>query len=262
MTMVRLRDIEVRYRAAGEGRPLVMLHGLAQDGRSWAGVQAALASWRSYALDLRGHGATTLGEADGTLEQLGADLVAFLEELTGPAACLGYSLGGTIALWAAAQRPDLVARAVVAGTSTVVGRAAVGFFEDRIRLITQDRAAFAEALRNDTAKQIVAPGADLAALTAERLEAIGDGGGYVNAARAMAALAGAPLTPRLHDIRCPVDVIGGDRDMFCPRKAADIIVEALPDGAYREIADAGHLMSVDQPAAYAAAITAALARRD
>ncbi len=77
MTMVRLRDIEVRFRAAGEGRPVVMLHGLAQDGRSWAGVQAALGGWRSYALDLRGHGATTLGAADGTLEQLGADLIAF-----------------------------------------------------------------------------------------------------------------------------------------------------------------------------------------
>lgn len=262
MTLVSLRDIEVCYSVAGEDRPLVMLHGLAQDHRSWADVQASLTGYRSHAIDLRGHGASTLGDADGSLGQLGGDLIAFLEEVTGPAVCLGYSLGGTIVLWVAAERPDLVTQAVVAGTSTVVGRAAVGFFEERIKMIGADRAAFDAALRDDTAKQIVAPGADLSALTAERIAAIGDGGGYINAARAMAAMHGASLTPRLENIRCPVDVIGGDGDMFCPRKAADIIVEALPNGVYREIAGAGHLMSVDQPAAYAAAITQALARRE
>jgi pimeloyl-ACP methyl ester carboxylesterase len=262
MTTVRLRDIEVGYAAAGAGRPVVMIHGLGQDGRSFADVQASLPGYRSFALDLRGHGKSTLGTAEGTLEQLGGDLIAFLEEVTGPAACLGYSLGGTVVLWAAAERPDLITQAVVAGTSTVVGRAAVGFFEERIQMVGGDRAAFAQALQDDTAKQVVAPGTDVAALTAERMEAIGDGGGYINAARAMAAMQGSPLTPRLAEIRCPVDVIGGENDMFCPRKAADIILEALPDATYHEIEGAGHLMSIDRPEAYAAAIMEALARRE
>ena len=99
-------------------------------------------------------------------------------------------------------------RAVVSGTSTVVGRAAAGFFEDRIALIRTDRAAFAAALREDTAAQIVTSGADLDAITARRLEAVGDGRGYVNAARAMQAMHAAPLTGALGQLRCPVDVIG------------------------------------------------------
>jgi pimeloyl-ACP methyl ester carboxylesterase len=44
-----------------------------------------------------------------------------------------------------------------------------------------------------------------------------------------------------------VDVIGGERDTFCPKKAADIMLAALPDATYRELPASGHLMSVDAP---------------
>ena len=265
---IRLGDIEVGYTERGAGPPVVMVHGLAEDRRSWSLAQERLADYRTFAYDLRGHGETEAGDrdgdgdgdGDGTLDQLAGDLARFLEALTGPAACLGYSLGGTIVLALAAARPDLVTRAVVSGTSSVVGRAAAGFFEERIGMLGSDRAAFEAALRDDTAAQIVTPGADLDAITRRRIEAVGDGRGYVNAARAMQGLRDAPLTGALARIRCPVDVIGGDGDRFCPRRAADIILAELADGAYHEIADCGHLMTVDQPEAYSVTLRAALER--
>ena len=135
---VRLVDIDVGYTRMGEGPPAVMLHGLAEDRSSWADVQRRLSDFTTYAYDLRGHGESDLGEAEGTLEQLGGDLIAFLEAQTGPADCIGYSLGGAVVLWVAARRPDLVTRATVAGTSTVVGRRAAEFFRDRIETIRSD----------------------------------------------------------------------------------------------------------------------------
>ena len=254
----RLADIDVGYTRMGEGPPAVMLHGLAEDRNSWADVQRRLSDFTTYAYDLRGHGETGLGEAEGTLEQLGSDLIAFLEALTGPADCIGYSLGGAIVLWVAARRPDLVTRATVAGTSTVVGRRAAGFFRERIETIRSDFSGFASALKEDTRQQLVVAGDQLEAVTARRLEAIGTGDGYVNAARAMARLNEEPLTQLLPDIACPVHVIGGESDVFCPRKAADIMIAALRHGTYHEVAQAGHLMSVDQPEAYAEAIRNAL----
>ena len=253
-----LADIAVGYTRMGEGPPAVMLHGLAEDRNSWADVQRRLGDFTTYACDLRGHGETELGEAEGTLEQLGGDLIGFLEALTGPADCIGYSLGGAVVLWVAAKRPDLVRRATVAGTSTVVGRRAAGFFRDRIETIQSDFPSFAHALKEDTRQQLVVAGDRLDEVAARRLEAIGDGGGYVNAARAMARLHDDPLTRLLPDIACPVHVIGGEADVFCPRKAADIMIAALRHGTYREVAGAGHLMSVDQPDAYAQAIRDAL----
>ena len=254
----RLADIGVGYTRMGEGPPAVMVHGLAEDRSSWADVQRRLSDLTTYAYDLRGHGETDLGEAEGTLEQLGGDLIAFLEALTGPADCIGYSLGGAVVLWVAAKRPDLVTRATVAGTSTVVGRRAAGFFRDRIETIRNDFSGFGSALKEDTRQQLVVAGDRLEEVTARRLKAIRTGDGYVNAARAMGRLNEEPLTQVLPDIVCPVHVIGGEADVFCPRKAADIMIDALRHGTYHEVAEAGHLMSVDRPEAYAQAIRNAL----
>ena len=254
----RLAGIDVGYTVMGEGPPAVMLHGLAEDRASWADVQRRLSDFTTWAYDLRGHGESGLGEAEGTLEQLGGDLIAFLEALTGPADCIGYSLGGAVVLWVAAARPDLVTRATVAGTSTVVGRRAAGFFRDRIETIRSDFSGFARVLEEDTRQQLVVAGDRLEEVTARRLEAVGTGDGYVNAARAMARLNEEPLTRLLPDITCPVHVIGGEADVFCPRKAAEIMIAALRHGTWHEVARAGHLMSVDQPDAYAQAIRDAL----
>ena len=254
----RLADIDVGYTRVGGGPTAVMLHGLAEDRKSWADVQRRLSDFTTWAYDLRGHGETDLGVAEGTLEQLGGDLIAFLEALTGPADCIGYSLGGAVVLWVAAKRPDLVTRATVVGTSTVVGRRAVGFFRDRIEAIRSDFSGFGSVLKGDTRQQLVVAGDRLDDVTARRLKAIGTGDGYINAARAMARLYEDPLTELLPEITCPVHVIGGDADVFCPRKAAEIMLAALRHGTYHEVAHAGHLMSVDQPDAYAEAIRNAL----
>ena len=254
----RLADIDVGYTRMGEGPSAVMVHGLAEDRNSWADVQRRLSDFTTYAYDLRGHGETELGEAEGSLEQLGGDLIAFLEALTGPADCIGYSLGGAVVLWVAARRPDLVTRATVAGASTVVGRRAAGFFRDRIETIRSDFFGFGSVLKEDTRQQLVVAGDRLEEVTAQRLKAIGAGDGYVNAAHAMAQLNKDPLTQVLPEITCPVHVIGGEADVFCPRKAAEIMIAALRHGTYHEVARAGYLMSVDQPEAYAQAIRNAL----
>ena len=256
----RLGDIDVGYSVMGKGAPVVFVHGLAEDRSSWTRVRYALSEYRTYAYDLRGHGETSLGEADGSLAQLGGDLVRFLEIVSGPAVCVGYSLGGTVVLWTAAERLDLVRRAVVAGTSSVVGRRAAEFFDQRIRTITSDPAAFAKDLRSDTAAQLIAAPGELDAVTARRLAAVGTGGGYVNAARAMQRLASEPLTPILPRVSCRVDIIGGEKDLFCPPKAAALLVSGLPDASYHEISVAGHLMSIDNPDAYAQTIKQSLDR--
>jgi 3-oxoadipate enol-lactonase len=244
---VALRDIEVCCREAGEGPPLVLVHGLAQDGRMWAAQQEGLPGLRTIACDIRGHGGTTLGEPDGTLRQLGEDLVALLEEV-GPATCAGFSLGGTVVCWAAAERPDLVPDLVLLATSSVVGRAAAGFFAERIELFGRgDHDEIVAALRADTETQLAGAEADIAAIVAARVEAVGDGGGYVNGARAMAGIHAEPLNPLLERIAQPVKVVGGGRDAFCPRRAAEIMLEHLPDADFAELPGVGHLLTDEDP---------------
>lgn len=250
MTSVELNDIVINYSRRGSGQPVVLLHGLAEDHRSWDPVAAHLGSFTTFAVDLRGHGQTTAGRGAGTLSQLSDDLVAFLGAVSGPAAVVGYSLGGTIALRAAAVAPTLVRHLVVVATSSVVGAAAATFFEGRIaQLEAGDRTGFDAGLRDDTSKQIVT-GADLDSVTARRMEAVGDGRGYINAARAMIGIRAEPLHPLLAKITAALDIVGADSDVFCPRRASDIIAEAVPHSRFHEVAGAGHLLSVDRPRTY------------
>lgn len=258
-------DIDVAYTESGVGTatPVVLVHGLAEDHSTWKVQQRDLHDVHTYAYDLRGHGGSSLGDADGTLEQLGRDLLGFLEQVTGPAIVVGFSLGGTVALWAAAERPDLVTQAVVLGTSSVVGRAATGFYGQRIEQASDTSSTeFRTGMREDTAAALALAGDRLDDVVAARLAAVNDGRGYANAARAMAGLNAAPLTPRLGEVKVHVDVVGATEDSFCPAKAATIITDALADVTYHEIPEAGHLMNIDNPDAVTAVIRTTLSGRN
>lgn len=259
-TTTRLGDIEVAVQEAGEGPPVVLVHGLAQDHRMWTRVLAEQTGRRYVAYDVRGHGGTTIGNADGTIAQLGGDLVALLEEL-GQATCVGFSLGGTVALWAAAERPDLVSDVVAVATSSVVGRAAAQFFRERIELFeTGSTEEMKAAVRADTEAQLAGDHADLEAIVAARLEAIGDGAGYINGARAMAAINDTPLNPLLERIRVPVIVMSGENDEFCPRRAADIMLEHLSAAEFEELPGVGHLVTDESPETFVSRLSRRLRR--
>ncbi len=254
MTRIPLGDFDVNYETAGSGPAVVLVHGLAEDLHSWDPVLPALSDFTVYAVDVRGHGGSSVGAGDGTLAQLAGDLEHFLQEVSGPAAVVGYSLGGTIALRAAVEA-TVVRHVISVASSSVVGRGAAEFFAGRIAQIENEQwADFAAGLRSDTSQQVVTE-PDLDALTAARLKAVGDGSGYVNAAKAMIGLRSSPLTQDLAHVSTPVDVVGADQDTFCPRKAADLIIEGVPSGRYYEIEGSGHLLSVDQPDRYAALVS-------
>lgn len=262
-TTVRVGELDVAYSAAGAGSPVVFIHGLAENHRTWWVQQRDCPDLRTYAYDLRGHGGTSLGEAEGTLEQLGGDLVRFLETVTGPATVVGFSLGGTVALWAAAHRDDLVTRVVALGTSSVVGRAAADFYATRIGQATDvSSPEFREALHADTAVALAVEHEEIADIVSDRLAAVGTGAGYANAATAMASLNQTPLTPLLPNVQAPVDVVTATEDTLCPPKAAKIICDALPTATYHEIEGAGHLMNIDNPNAVTAIVRAAVLERN
>ncbi len=241
----------------GDGPDVVFVHGIGEDHRCWLKVQRALAAdCRSHAYDVRGHSDTPLGAADGTLGQLGDDLAEVLIELGGgPKVVVGYSLGGTIALWLAAQRPNLVKGVVAVATSSVVGsRAAAGYRETIELLRSGDRDAIVREFREHVRGGLWHQDTDVEPILESNLESMGDGRGYINASEAMARVHDEPLTPLLPRIECRVLVIGAEHDVYCPRKAQRLILDGLAHGEYVEIPEAGHLVLEEAPDAVAASI--------
>lgn len=99
----------------GEGRPIVLLHGLGASHTSWLLVGEALAKrGRVIAPDLIGFGRTPLGGRAPSMEANVA-LAAQVMEREGlrGATVIGNSMGGYVAVALAAARPDLVAKLVL-----------------------------------------------------------------------------------------------------------------------------------------------------
>ncbi|HEU0026055.1 MAG TPA: alpha/beta hydrolase [Ktedonobacterales bacterium] len=110
-------EVELNYAEGPDaGPPLVMVHGGASHWQGFEPIIPALAErWHVYALDLRGHGRSGWTPNRYTLDDYTADLLAFLErQVAQPAGVFGHSLGGRIALLAAARAPQAV-RAVMLG---------------------------------------------------------------------------------------------------------------------------------------------------
>jgi esterase len=107
---MRLNVIE-----AGQGAPLVLLHGLFGSARNWGAVQKALATdYRVLAFDLRNHGASPHAAGMGYAAQA-EDVAETLAALgIRSATILGHSMGGKAAMMLALTRPDLVERLIIA----------------------------------------------------------------------------------------------------------------------------------------------------
>ena len=114
---MRLHAIET-----GMGRPVVLLHGLFGSARNFGAVQRALAAegvGRVIALDLRNHGASP-HDPDMGYATMAADVAATLGALGAlPAAVIGHSMGGKVAMRLALATPEAVASLVVADIAPV-----------------------------------------------------------------------------------------------------------------------------------------------
>ena len=90
----------LHYFEAGQGRPIVMIPGWSQTAAQFAGQMKLADRYRIFALDMRGHGASSKGAHGYRIHRLAKDLHDFLvaadlEDVT----LLGHSMGAAV-IWA------------------------------------------------------------------------------------------------------------------------------------------------------------------
>ena len=97
------------------GPPLVMIHGGGDRWQYFTPLLPTLAiRWQVFALDLRGHGASGRVTGQYRPEHYTADVTTFIEKIVDtPAALFGHSLGGWIALMAAAQLKERISALIL-----------------------------------------------------------------------------------------------------------------------------------------------------
>ncbi|WP_251319056.1 alpha/beta fold hydrolase [Flintibacter muris] len=110
-------DIHLNYTIAGQGFPLVMLHGNGEDHTYFKRQMEPFSQqYQVIALDTRGHGQSPRGTAPFTLEQFAEDLKDFLDNREiRRCHLLGFSDGGNIAVLFALKYPDYVEKLILNG---------------------------------------------------------------------------------------------------------------------------------------------------
>jgi pimeloyl-ACP methyl ester carboxylesterase len=143
---ITANGIDYYYALYGKGDPLLLLHGGLGQIEMFGPNLGLLAQNRQViAVDLQGHGRSTLGDREMSLVDMGDDMATILAQLGQTKVdVLGYSLGGGVAFRLAVQHPELVRRLVLVSTPF----AQEGFYPEMLPQQAQVGAAMAEAMKD------------------------------------------------------------------------------------------------------------------
>lgn len=112
----KINGLDLFYEVAGEGKPLVMIHGAYMNNDTWGGLKEALAeNYRVIAVEMQAHGRTSDRDTPISYTGMADDVAALLDHLEiEKATILGYSMGGSVAIRLAIDHPEKVERIVAA----------------------------------------------------------------------------------------------------------------------------------------------------
>lgn len=260
---VNLGDVQLNVWDAGEGHPILFLHGFPLSHAMWRPqLDEFVKDYRVIAPDLRGFGGSSPPGGMVTMEQFADDVAQLLQalQITEPVTVCGLSMGGYIAWMLWERHPERVARMIQCDTRA---------------------AADSEATRQtraETAKKVMAEGSGVVAnsmpqklfsrVTQQRAPQLVEETREVMLATPPASLVAAlqgmavrpDMTGRLAEIQVPTLVIGGSDDLVVPIDEMRKMAAAMPDATFIEIPHAGHMAPLEDPEQVNAAIRRFLTR--
>ena len=246
---IRTSGLEIAYERAGDGPPLVFVHGAASDARFWQPQLAALADeFTVVAWDEPGAGRSSAVPARFGLADYAGCLAELIEALAlGPAHVAGISWGGTVVQELYRSRPELVATLVLA--DTYAGwKGSLAPEEVRARVAGAYRALAVPAEEFDPASAL--PGwfaGDPPAQFLPLLEAMAADVRPESMRVALQVMAEADQCDLLPRIAVPTLLIWGELDTRSPLSVARQFEQAIAGAKLVVIPGAGHASNLERP---------------
>ena len=273
---VEVDGLPVRYLSAGEGPPLVLLHGAGDNSLDWRWVMPTLTqTHRIYAPDLPGSPDSARPAAEYSPAFFERFVAGFLDALgIERAAFVGNSLGGLIALRLALSEPARVT-ALVLVDSAGLGRAVnPAFTSVNVPLLGEAAMPFwrtsvgaYQRAWGRTALLFAHPPGSVPRgwLTEQCRLALSPGylEAHLSVLRALVGPGGQRevLVDRLASLEIPTLVVWGARDPVFPESHAREAVVRLQEGSLALIPDCGHMPHVECPDRFLAALDGFLVGR-
>jgi pimeloyl-ACP methyl ester carboxylesterase len=236
----------LKYCVAGEGEPLVLLHGFGLDASMWDPQWDALSKrYRTLRYDLRGYGGSSLPA--GPYSHL-EDFCALTQSLgMYPAHLIGLSMGGRYASRLAAHAPSAV-RSLTLVDSALDGHV----WSDEWLARWQ---AIASAARSDVARakelwlthEIFSPARRDASITHSLKIMIERYSGWHFLHRDPGDTPSPPTSLVLSRIATPTLVIVGDQDIRDFQLIARRMADEIPQARLQVLQGAGHMANLEKP---------------
>ncbi|WP_211461381.1 bifunctional 4-carboxymuconolactone decarboxylase/3-oxoadipate enol-lactonase PcaCD [Collimonas silvisoli] len=234
---------------------VVLSHALGCDLTMWDGLANLLAAdCRVIAYDHRGHGSSDAPEGLYTIAEMADDAARLLRELdTGPVVWVGLSMGGMVGQELALRHPSLLAALLLANTTSGYPQAARELWQQRIATVgSQGIEAIADAVMGRYFHdRFRAEHSATVARFRQRLVSTG-ADGYIGCCHAVGNV---DTTARLGQIAVPTLVIAGELDQGTPLAMSQTLAEKIPQAGLTMLKDASHLSAIEQPQAFAQAVT-------
>ncbi|MGB3220554.1 MAG: alpha/beta fold hydrolase [Anaerolineae bacterium] len=251
-----INGFEMAFGDEGEGLAVVLIHGYPLQRAIWAPqVEASKTRFRVITPDLRGFGESEVTAGPYTMEMLAADVHALLQQRGVRSAVIGgHSMGGYVALAFARQFPEMLRGLILvntrAGADSPAGKA------NRQAAAAVARQQGALAVADDMLPKLLAPATfqQQPQLVAHvhRLMAAASVEALANAQLGMATRGASQDV--LEGLFLPVLVITGADDKLIPPAESEAMARTVPGARLVVLEDAGHLASLEAPAAFNTAL--------
>lgn len=237
------------YRVAGTGRPVVFVHALLTDSRTWNDQLLGLSDrWRLYAPDLSGQGFSSPWYAPKISSEAYADeLLEFMDaaKIREPADVVGLSGGGMIAALACARRPERCRSLVLVSTvfdGSATDAAGVRYRAENARTVVIEGK---DTLFRRFNEYIVAPGAPLAARA--RYRTMLEQTPYEQFVAFLTTVEDIDRAALPAQLKLPVMIPVGQGDSVLTPAMAERTAAMFPDARVVVLPGAGRLLPLESP---------------
>jgi len=237
---VRLSSYRIHYFAGGEGRPLVLVHGLGGRAQDWAPMMPSFMrrGYRVYALDLLGFGQSDRPDVDYSMARQTEILEQFLESQRITQADLGgWSMGGWVALRFTLAHPERVRRVFVNDSAGIYFKlawdpalfhpATVEQAEEFLGWLTPQAASIPRFFARDMIREML-PRAWVVDRAMKSMQAGAD-----------------LLDGKLQGIQVPVLIVWGKQDILIPLACGEEMHREMPQSLLETFDGCGHLAPVE-----------------
>jgi pimeloyl-ACP methyl ester carboxylesterase len=215
------------YRVAGQGPPLVLIHGYGTSGHVWQRVLPYLCrSHRVFVLDLPGYGRSAAPRS-WQLRAIAPLIEEWLHALQlPPVAVMGHSMGGAIAIHLTALAPAAVRRLVLVNAAGLPLQASLPSLALRAArsMVQPGNGSYPLKMVRD----VIQPRFRVLWQTSLEMQR-------------------SDLRAELASIMIPTLIIWGERDVLLPITLGRSLSKALPDATFVTLSGCGHRPMLAQP---------------